>query len=195
MDICDRNELDRVFAQYQPDAVMHLAAASHVDRSITGLADFIETNIIGTYILLEAARAYWSCLSEERKKAFRFHHISTDDVNGDLPHSDEVTPGLELPLFTEATAYAPSSPYSESIASIDDLVRVWLRKYGVPTTITNCSNNHGPYHFAQKLIPLVRHITLVVTTKSRILRLFIPSVIGWMRWCLRRTLTLSGLLL
>lgn len=155
VDICDRNELDRVFAQYQPDAVMHLAAESHVDRSITGPADFIETNIIGTYMLLEAARAYWSCLSEVRKKAFRFHHISTDEVYGDLPHPDEVTPGLELPLFTEATAYAPSSPYSASKASSDHLVRAWRRTYGLPTIITNCSNNYGPYHFPEKLIPLV----------------------------------------
>lgn len=155
VDICDRNELDRVFAQYQPDAVMHLAAESHVDRSITGPADFIETNIIGTYMLLEAARAYWSSLSEVRKKAFRFHHISTDEVFGDLPHPDEISSGLELPLFTEATAYAPSSPYSASKASSDHLVRAWRRTYGLPTIITNCSNNYGPYHFPEKLIPLV----------------------------------------
>ena len=155
VDICDRNELDRVFAQYQPDAVMHLAAESHVDRSITGPADFIETNIIGTYMLLEAARAYWSSLSEVRKKAFRFHHISTDEVYGDLPHPDEIPSGLELPLFTEATAYAPSSPYSASKASSDHLVRAWRRTYGLPTIITNCSNNYGPYHFPEKLIPLV----------------------------------------
>ncbi|MGL5668199.1 MAG: dTDP-glucose 4,6-dehydratase [Shewanella sp.] len=155
VDICDRNELDRVFAQYQPDAVMHLAAESHVDRSITGPADFIETNIIGTYMLLEATRAYWGNLSEERKKAFRFHHISTDEVYGDLPHPDEIAAGLELPLFTEATAYAPSSPYSASKASSDHLVRAWRRTYGLPTIITNCSNNYGPYHFPEKLIPLV----------------------------------------
>nr|QLL91166.1 dTDP-glucose 4,6-dehydratase [Plesiomonas shigelloides] len=155
VDICDRNELDRVFALYQPDAVMHLAAESHVDRSITGSADFIETNIIGTYMLLEAARAYWSSLSEVRKKAFRFHHISTDEVYGDLPHPDEVVPGLDLPLFTETTAYAPSSPYSASKASSDHLVRAWRRTYGLPTIITNCSNNYGPYHFPEKLIPLV----------------------------------------
>ncbi|WP_435132507.1 dTDP-glucose 4,6-dehydratase [Plesiomonas shigelloides] len=155
VDICDRNELDRVFALYQPDAVMHLAAESHVDRSITGPVDFIETNIIGTYMLLEAARAYWSSLSEVRKKAFRFHHISTDEVYGDLPHPDEVASGLELPLFTEATAYAPSSPYSASKASSDHLVRAWHRTYGLPTIITNCSNNYGPYHFPEKLIPLV----------------------------------------
>ncbi|MGL5421185.1 MAG: dTDP-glucose 4,6-dehydratase, partial [Plesiomonas shigelloides] len=155
VDICDRDGLDRVFAQYQPDAVMHLAAESHVDRSITGPADFIETNIIGTYMLLEATRAYWGNLSEERKKAFRFHHISTDEVYGDLPHPDDVAAGLELPLFTEATTYAPSSPYSASKASSDHLVRAWRRTYGLPTIITNCSNNYGPYHFPEKLIPLV----------------------------------------
>ncbi|MFL1907914.1 dTDP-glucose 4,6-dehydratase [Plesiomonas shigelloides] len=155
IDICDRSGLERVFSQHQPDAVMHLAAESHVDRSITGPADFIETNIIGTYMLLEAARAYWNSLSEVRKKAFRFHHISTDEVYGDLPHPDDVASGLELPLFTEATAYAPSSPYSASKASSDHLVRAWQRTYGLPTIITNCSNNYGPYHFPEKLIPLV----------------------------------------
>lgn len=155
IDICDRSGLERVFSQHQPDAVMHLAAESHVDRSITGQADFIETNIIGTYMLLEAARAYWNSLSEVRKKAFRFHHISTDEVYGDLPHPDDVASGLELPLFTEATAYAPSSPYFASKASSDHLVRAWQRTYGLPTIITNCSNNYGPYHFPEKLIPLV----------------------------------------
>jgi len=155
VDICNRAELDRVFAAHQPDAVMHLAAESHVDRSITGPADFIETNIVGTYTLLEAARAYWSELDETRKQAFRFHHISTDEVYGDLPHPDEVSTGEALPLFTETTPYAPSSPYSASKASSDHLVRAWRRTYGLPTIVTNCSNNYGPYHFPEKLIPLV----------------------------------------
>ncbi len=155
VDICNRAELDRVFARHQPDAVMHLAAESHVDRSITGPADFIETNIVGTYMLLEAARAYWNGLDEVRKAAFRFHHISTDEVYGDLPHQDEVAAGEPLPLFTETTPYAPSSPYSASKASSDHLVRAWRRTYGLPTIVTNCSNNYGPYHFPEKLIPLV----------------------------------------
>ena len=154
-DICDKEALARIFAEHQPDAVMHLAAESHVDRSITGPAAFIETNIVGTYVLLEACRTYWSALSGAKKAAFRFHHISTDEVYGDLPHPDEVTPGDELPLFTEKTAYAPSSPYSASKASSDHLVRAWLRTYGFPTIVTNCSNNYGPYHFPEKLIPLV----------------------------------------
>jgi len=153
VDICDRGALDRVFAEYQPDAVMHLAAESHVDRSITGPAAFIETNIVGTYVLLEAARSYWNGLDDGRKTAFRFHHISTDEVYGDLPHPDEQDG--ELPLFTERTAYAPSSPYSASKASSDHLIRAWRRTYGLPTIITNCSNNYGPYHFPEKLIPLV----------------------------------------
>jgi dTDP-glucose 4,6-dehydratase len=153
VDICDRAELDRVFKQHQPDAVMHLAAESHVDRSITGPTDFIQTNIVGTYTLLEAAREYWNALSAEAKLAFRFHHISTDEVYGDLPHPDEQDG--KLPLFTENTSYAPSSPYSASKASSDHLVRAWLRTYGLPTVVTNCSNNYGPYHFPEKLIPLV----------------------------------------
>ncbi|QSX36044.1 dTDP-glucose 4,6-dehydratase [Shewanella sedimentimangrovi] len=153
VDICDRAELDRVFNTYRPDAVMHLAAESHVDRSIAGPADFIETNIVGTYTLLEAARAYWNGLEEVRKATFRFHHISTDEVYGDLPHPDEQ--GGVLPLFTECTSYAPSSPYSASKASSDHLVRAWRRTYGLPTIVTNCSNNYGPYHFPEKLIPLV----------------------------------------
>lgn len=153
LDICDRAGLDAAFARHQPDAVMHLAAESHVDRSITGPADFIETNIVGTYTLLEAARAYWNGLSAPAKAAFRFHHISTDEVYGDLPHPDEVAG--ELPFFTETTAYAPSSPYSASKASSDLLVRAWKRTYGFPTVVTNCSNNYGPYHFPEKLIPLV----------------------------------------
>lgn len=155
VDICDRAALDHVFKEHQPDAVMHLAAESHVDRSISGPADFIETNIVGTYTLLEAARAYWTSLDDERKAAFRFHHISTDEVYGDLPHPDEWQTGEPLPLFTEETAYAPSSPYSASKASSDHLVRAWLRTYGLPTIVTNCSNNYGPYHFPEKLIPLV----------------------------------------
>ncbi len=154
-DICDAAAMARIFAQHQPDAVMHLAAESHVDRSITGPAAFIESNIVGTYILLEAARHYWTALTTDKKAAFRFHHISTDEVYGDLPHPDEVPAGSELPLFTEETAYAPSSPYSASKASSDHLVRAWLRTYGLPTLVTNCSNNYGPYHFPEKLIPLV----------------------------------------
>ncbi|WP_187989762.1 dTDP-glucose 4,6-dehydratase [Hafnia alvei] len=147
VDICNRNELDRVFAQYQPDFVMHLAAESHVDRSIDGPADFIETNIVGTYTMLEAARQYWNGLDASRKDAFRFHHISTDEVYGDLHGTDD--------FFTETTPYAPSSPYSASKASSDHLVRAWLRTYGFPTIVTNCSNNYGPYHFPEKLIPLI----------------------------------------
>ncbi|QHS14367.1 dTDP-glucose 4,6-dehydratase [Shewanella sp. Arc9-LZ] len=153
VDICDRAELDRVFKLHQPDAVMHLAAESHVDRSITGPSDFIQTNIVGTYTLLEATREYWNTLSADAKQAFRFHHISTDEVYGDLPHPDEQDG--KLPLFTESTSYAPSSPYSASKASSDHLVRSWLRTYGLPTIVTNCSNNYGPYHFPEKLIPLV----------------------------------------
>lgn len=147
IDICDAKALARVFEQHQPDAVMHLAAESHVDRSIDGPAAFIETNIVGTYTLLEAARAYWNGLSDEKKIAFRFHHISTDEVYGDLEGTDD--------LFTETTSYAPSSPYSASKASSDHLVRAWLRTYGLPTIVTNCSNNYGPFHFPEKLIPLM----------------------------------------
>ena len=153
VDICDRIELDRVFANHKPDAVMHLAAESHVDRSITGPAEFIQTNIVGTYTLLEAAREYWNALGSEAKKTFRFHLISTDEVYGVLPHPDEADG--KLPLFTETTSYAPSSPYSASKASSDHLVRAWLRTYCFPTIVTNCSNNYGPYHFPEKLIPLV----------------------------------------
>lgn len=147
VDICNANDLKRIFIEHRPDAVMHLAAESHVDRSIDGPAAFIETNIIGTYTLLEAARNYWNNLDEIKKTAFRFHHISTDEVYGDLDTSDD--------LFTEETAYAPSSPYSASKASSDHLVRSWLRTYSFPTIVTNCSNNYGPYHFPEKLIPLV----------------------------------------
>lgn len=154
-DICDAEAMARIFATHKPDAVMHLAAESHVDRSITGPAAFIETNIVGTYVLLEAARKYWSNLDPAKQASFRFHHISTDEVYGDLPHPDEVAAGSELPLFTETTAYEPSSPYSASKASSDHLIRAWLRTYGLPTLVTNCSNNYGPYHFPEKLIPLV----------------------------------------
>lgn len=154
VDICNRHALDKVFQQHQPDAVMHLAAESHVDRSIDGPAEFIQTNIVGTYTLLEAARAYWNALDPKRKQAFRFHHISTDEVYGDLPHPSDQATATEH-LFTETTAYQPSSPYSASKASSDHLVRAWLRTYGFPTLITNCSNNYGPYHFPEKLIPLV----------------------------------------
>ena len=146
-DICDRILLDQIFESFQPDAVMHLAAESHVDRSITGSSAFIETNIIGTYQLLEATRHYWNGLNEDKKQAFRFHHISTDEVYGDLERTDD--------LFLETTPYAPSSPYSASKASSDHLVRAWHRTYGLPVVLTNCSNNYGPYHFPEKLIPLV----------------------------------------
>ena len=146
-DICDRILLDQIFESFQPDAVMHLAAESHVDRSITGSAAFIETNIIGTYHLLEATRHYWNGLNQNKKQAFRFHHISTDEVYGDLEGTDD--------LFLETTSYAPSSPYSASKASSDHLVRAWHRTYGLPVIVTNCSNNYGPYHFPEKLIPLV----------------------------------------
>ncbi|WP_439842392.1 dTDP-glucose 4,6-dehydratase [Aeromonas taiwanensis] len=154
VDICDRPALDRLFAEHQPDAVMHLAAESHVDRSISGPAAFIETNIVGTYTLLEAARHYWQALPAPRQAAFRFHHVSTDEVYGDLPHPDEHG-AAPLPLFTEQTPYAPSSPYSASKAASDHLVRAWQRTYDLPVLITNCSNNYGPYHFPEKLIPLV----------------------------------------
>jgi len=147
VDISNRTELDRVFNEHKPDAVMHLAAESHVDRSIEGPAAFIETNIVGTYVLLEATREYWNDLSDAQKEAFRFHHISTDEVYGDLEGPED--------LFREDTPYAPSSPYSASKASSDHLVRAWLRTYGMPTVVTNCSNNYGPYHFPEKLIPLV----------------------------------------
>ena len=147
VDICDHREVSRVFEQHQPDLVMHLAAESHVDRSIDGPSEFINTNIIGTYNLLEAARHYWTKLPERKKETFRFHHISTDEVYGDLEGTDD--------LFTEETSYAPSSPYSASKASSDHLVRAWQRTYGLPTIVTNCSNNYGPFHFPEKLIPLM----------------------------------------
>lgn len=147
VDICDSERLTEIFKNFQPDAVMHLAAESHVDRSIDGPAEFITTNIVGTYTLLEVARKYWLKLNEEKKASFKFHHISTDEVYGDLEGTTD--------LFTETTSYAPSSPYSASKASSDHLVRAWHRTYGLPTIVTNCSNNYGPYHFPEKLIPLV----------------------------------------
>nr|WP_314420581.1 dTDP-glucose 4,6-dehydratase [uncultured Erwinia sp.] len=147
VNICNRIALDDLFSELKPNAVMHLAAESHVDRSIDGPAAFIETNIVGTYTLLEAARQYWNGLEGEAKENFRFHHISTDEVYGDLHGTDD--------LFTETTPYSPSSPYSASKAASDHLVRAWLRTYGLPTIVTNCSNNYGPYHFPEKLIPLI----------------------------------------
>jgi dTDP-glucose 4,6-dehydratase len=145
-DIRDRAAMDRVFREAQPDAIMHLAAESHVDRSIDGPAAFIDTNILGAYTLLEAARAYWSALPQARKQAFRFHHVSTDEVYGALGPTG---------LFTETTPYQPNSPYSASKAASDHLVRAWRHTYGMPVVTTNCSNNYGPYHFPEKLIPLV----------------------------------------
>ncbi|WP_178861436.1 dTDP-glucose 4,6-dehydratase [Thiomicrorhabdus cannonii] len=155
VDICDAAEMKRVFNHYRPDIVMHLAAESHVDRSITRPAEFIQTNIVGTYTLLEQARAYWAGLEGEAKANFRFHHVSTDEVYGDLPHPDEIENTAELPLFDEHAAYAPSSPYSASKAASDHLVRAWHRTYGLPILVTHCSNNYGPYHFPEKLIPLM----------------------------------------
>ncbi|BBP86050.1 dTDP-glucose 4,6-dehydratase [Pseudomonas sp. Pc102] len=146
-DIADSDAVNAALQRFQPDAIMHLAAESHVDRSIDGPAEFIQTNIVGTYALLESTRAYWSGLDAERKAAFRFHHISTDEVYGDLHGVDD--------LFTETTPYAPSSPYSASKAASDHLVRAWNRTYGLPVLLTNCSNNYGPYHFPEKLIPLM----------------------------------------
>lgn len=147
VDICDQAALERVFAAHRPDAVMHLAAESHVDRSIEGPAAFVQTNIVGTYTLLEACRQYWQGLRGAARDAFRFHHVSTDEVFGDLKGPEG--------LFTESTPYAPSSPYSASKASSDHLVRAWYRTYGLPVLLTNCSNNYGPYHFPEKLIPLM----------------------------------------
>ena len=147
VDICDASEIKRVFNEHQPDIVMHLAAESHVDRSIDGPGEFIQTNIVGTYVLLEEARSFWSNLVGHKKDNFRFHHVSTDEVYGDLEGEDD--------LFTEDTPYAPSSPYSATKASSDHLVRAWQRTFNLPTLITNCSNNYGPYQFPEKLIPLI----------------------------------------
>ncbi|WP_419622539.1 dTDP-glucose 4,6-dehydratase [Thiolapillus sp.] len=146
VDICDGAEVRRVFREHQPSAIMHLAAESHVDRSIDGPADFIETNVTGTTVLLEAARAYWNDLAEGEKQQFRFHHISTDEVYGSL--------GPEG-MFTESSPYQPNSPYSASKASSDHMVRAWHETYGLPVLITNCSNNYGPYQFPEKLVPLI----------------------------------------
>ncbi|MFR0715681.1 dTDP-glucose 4,6-dehydratase [Pseudomonas putida] len=146
-DIADQTTVSALLERFQPDAIMHLAAESHVDRSIDGPAAFIQTNIVGTYALLEATRAWWNRLPAEKRQAFRFHHISTDEVYGDLHGVDD--------LFTETTPYAPSSPYSASKAASDHLVRAWHRTYGLPVLLTNCSNNYGPFHFPEKLIPLV----------------------------------------
>lgn len=147
LDICNSNEIKRVFEEYMPDAVMHLAAESHVDRSIDGPREFIHTNIVGTYTVLEQANVYYSNLNNKKKSIFRFHHVSTDEVYGDLEGTNS--------LFTENTPYSPSSPYSASKASSDHLVRAWHRTYGLPILITNCSNNYGPYQFPEKLIPLI----------------------------------------
>ena len=147
VDIANYDQLTKVFKKYSPDSVMHLAAETHVDRSIDSSSAFIQSNVIGTYNLLEVSRLYWETLETERKFKFRFHHVSTDEVFGDLENSDE--------LFTEKTPYAPSSPYSASKASSDHLVRAWHRTYNLPVLITNCSNNYGPYQFPEKLIPLV----------------------------------------
>jgi dTDP-glucose 4,6-dehydratase len=146
VDICNSVALEQEFNRFQPDVVMHLAAESHVDRSIDGPAEFVQTNIVGTYNMLEASRKHWSSLDGADKEKFRFHHISTDEVYGDLGPTG---------LFTEETSYEPSSPYSASKASSDHLVRSWQRTYGLPTLITNCSNNYGPYHFPEKLVPLI----------------------------------------
>ena len=145
-DICDRAAVDAILDRHKPDAIMHLAAESHVDRSIDGPSAFMETNIIGTYTMLEAARAYWT--AQSKPDSFRFHHISTDEVFGSLP----ADPGVK---FTEDTPYDPRSPYSASKASSDHLVRAWAETYGLPVVLTNCSNNYGPYHFPEKLIPVV----------------------------------------
>jgi dTDP-glucose 4,6-dehydratase len=146
VDICDRNALETVFSKFAPDFVMHLAAESHVDRSIDGPADFINTNIFGTYQMLEVARKYYGQLSHEKQAIFRFHHISTDEVYGSLGKTG---------LFHETSRYEPNSPYSATKASSDHLVRSWAATFGLPTIITNCSNNYGPYHFPEKLVPLM----------------------------------------
>ena len=146
-DICDAKKINQIFKRYQPDLVMHLAAESHVDKSIESPEDFLQTNILGTYVLLEEAKKYWLKLDLSLKDNFRFHHISTDEVYGDLDGKDD--------LFTENTPYAPSSPYSASKASSDHLVRAWFRTFELPTIITNCSNNYGPYQFPEKFIPII----------------------------------------
>jgi dTDP-glucose 4,6-dehydratase len=174
VDMCDAKEIETVIKQYQPDIIMHLAAESHVDRSIDGLGEFSQTNIACTYNLLEQAGTHWDQLEADKKAGFRSHYVSTDAVYGDLPHPDEyqtvgLKTGLEaenagstptpqqqpLPLFTETTPYAPSSPYSASKTNSNYLVRAWSRTYNLPTIVTICSNNYGPFHFRKKLIPLV----------------------------------------
>ncbi|MDB9992051.1 GDP-mannose 4,6-dehydratase, partial [Amylibacter sp.] len=168
MDICNAEGIRAIFENYKPDIIMHLAAESHVDRSIDGPKAFIQTNIFGTYNLLEQARIYWADLKGDKKLKFRFHHVSTDEVYGDLPHPDDfessdsnineneiLGDNIKSPLFNEETPYSPSSPYSASKASSDHLVRAWGRTYELPVIITNCSNNYGPFHFPEKLIPLV----------------------------------------
>jgi dTDP-glucose 4,6-dehydratase len=146
-DICDAKKINEIFKKYQPDLVMHLAAESHVDKSIESPEDFLQTNILGTYVLLEEAKKYWLNLDISQKDIFRFHHISTDEVYGDLEGTDD--------LFTESTPYAPSSPYSASKASSDHLVRAWFRTFKLPIIITNCSNNYGPFQFPEKFIPII----------------------------------------
>ena len=154
VDICDISELDRIYSVHKPDVVMHMAAESHVDNSIDKPSAFIETNVIGTFNLLEVSKNYFQKLEKNKQEKFRFHHVSTDEVYGELPHPDEdITANTKL--FTESSPYAPSSPYSASKASADHLVRAWMRTYGLPVLLSNCSNNYGPYHFPEKLIPLV----------------------------------------
>lgn len=155
VDITSGKHISRILREYEPDLVMHLAAESHVDRSIEGPGEFIQTNIVGTYTMLEMCKNYWLSRENIKKNDFRFHHISTDEVYGDLQHPDNSSQSSVLPLFTESTPYAPSSPYSASKAGADHLVRAWSRTFGLPVIITNCSNNYGPYQFPEKLIPLV----------------------------------------
>ena len=154
VDISDQHKIYSIIDQYRPNIIMHLAAESHVDRSIDGPSEFIQTNILGTFNLLEASRKYWSGLDSLDREKFIFHHISTDEVFGDLPHPDDVDAANATDLFTESSAYAPSSPYSASKAASDHLVNAWMRTYNLPAVITNCSNNYGPFHFPEKLIPL-----------------------------------------
>ena len=155
IDICDAESVERVFQMFQPDVVMHLAAESHVDRSIDSPHDFIQTNIVGTYVLLQAAKEYFNGLESSRQSIFKFHHISTDEVFGDLPHPDDFDCDASMPRFSEHTSYSPSSPYSASKASSDHLVRAWGKTYGLPVIVTNCSNNYGAFQFPEKLIPLI----------------------------------------
>src|SRR5660397_208397 len=178
VDICDQRELERVFTEYQPDAVVHLAAESHVDRSIEGPAEFIQTNILGTYNLLEVSRAYWNGLTAGPKERFRFLHVSTDEVYGDL--------GPDDPPFRENTPYAPSSPYSASKASSDHLVRAWHRTFGLPVLITYYSNNYGAYQFPEEVISLMILIALWRITPARFFEC-------WRRVGLAKTITSAGI--